>query len=870
MIMNRYWVRPSMTALLAVVLVGEFLPGTEAVPQTALANLEAIDVEGQPLAANVERLIQALELLGTPLPSETTSALQAAGRVRDARKIQQVLDRQVLFAVHLNPEVRVKVRRGPAPAILQQSGFTPLLVKVVNESTSTLPLRIISPQSGPVYAGVAKLSMERERQEYLRENENVNRDDRFLQVEMFSAPPMTSNLSGLKVEYALALIYSSEAGQREAIVGFDAGQGTQDLGFRGELPILFTVRPAVHVQLTIRDHDGQPTTGRFTFFDRAGHVYPPQVKRLAPDLFFQKQIYRHDGDMVLLPPGQFTMYYGRGPEYRWLKRAVTIPSKGNARIEVQLERWVHPKDYGYYSGDHHIHAAGCAHYTSPTEGVPPKDMFRQVMGEGLNVGSVLTWGPGFNHQQQYFSPAVDRLSEPFCLMKYDIEVSGFGSEALGHVCLLNLKEQVYPGAELSKGWPTWTTPVLRWAKAQGAVTGYAHSGSGLQVNPANAAKRLMLELDANQDGRLDAQEAARGLLPEALTSIDLSHDGSISEEELIKSVDRVSDQLPNLAVPELNSVGAQEIFVTVALGICNFISAMDTARLLEWNCWYHLLNCGFPLKAAGETDFPCMSGTRVGQGRSYVQLGKVDRIDFKAWCEGLVRGRSYVSDGYAHALEFTVNGKPAGSDVELTSPEAVKVRTKVAFSSETPLEVAYGGIFPTGGKRLIGDTVNFHEPLASADAPQLNPQARLVELVVNGQVVSAKQVPADSQPHELEFSTQINQSSWIAVRHFPQMHTNPVNVLVGGQPIRASRQSALWCIAAIEQLWRARHERIAPQEREEAHKTFWSAIDRYRQIAKEAAGETNANPQELINRSSSFRPSLARAGIQTGFPLSRE
>jgi hypothetical protein len=463
-------------------------------------------------------------------------------------------------------------------------------------------------------------------------------------------------------------------------------------------------------------------------------------------------------------------------------------------------------------------------------------MFRQVMGEGLNVGSILTWGPGFNHQQQYFSPTIDRLSEPFCLMKYDIEVSGFGSEALGHVCLLNLKEQVYPGAELSKGWPTWTTPVLRWAKAQGAVTGYAHSGSGLQVNPANAAKRLMLELDANQDGRLDAQEAARGLLPEALTSIDVSHDGSISEEELIKSVDRVSDQLPNLAVPELNSVGAQEIFVTAALGICNFISAMDTARLLEWNCWYHLLNCGFPLKAAGETDFPCMSGTRVGQGRSYVQLGKVERNDFKAWCEGLVRGPSYVSDGYAHALGFTVNGKPAGSDVELTSPETVKVSTKVAFSSETPLEVAYGGIFPAGGKRLIGDTVNFHEPLASADARQLNPQARLVELVVNGQVVSAKQVPADSQPHELEFSTQINQSSWIAVRHFPQMHTNPVNVLVGGQPIRASRQSAAWCIAAIEQLWRARNERIAPQEREEARKTFWSAIDQYRQIAKETAG----------------------------------
>ena len=171
--------------------------------------------------------------------------------------------------------------------------------------------------------------LERERQEHLRENENVNRDDRFLQVEMFSAPPMTRNLSGLKVEYALALIYSSEAGQREAIIGFDAGQGTQDLGFRGELPVLFTVRPAVPVRLAVRDYDGQPTTGRFTFFDQAGHVFPPQVKRLVPDLFFQKQIYRHDGDTVLLPPkdgSQMFCITAEGPEYRWLKRAVTIPS----------------------------------------------------------------------------------------------------------------------------------------------------------------------------------------------------------------------------------------------------------------------------------------------------------------------------------------------------------------------------------------------------------------------------------------------------------------------------------------------------------------------------------------------------------------
>ena len=31
-------------------------------------------------------------------------------------------------------------------------------------------------------------------------------------------------------------------------------------------------------------------------------------------------------------------------------------------------------------------------------------MFRQIKGEGLNVGSVLTWGPGFDHQKQFFAP----------------------------------------------------------------------------------------------------------------------------------------------------------------------------------------------------------------------------------------------------------------------------------------------------------------------------------------------------------------------------------------------------------------------------------------------------------------------------------
>ena len=50
-------------------------------------------------------------------------------------------------------------------------------------------------------------------------------------------------LSGQPVEYVLLRLTARQAGKREATLMFDVGQGTQDLGFRNEVPILFTVRP---------------------------------------------------------------------------------------------------------------------------------------------------------------------------------------------------------------------------------------------------------------------------------------------------------------------------------------------------------------------------------------------------------------------------------------------------------------------------------------------------------------------------------------------------------------------------------------------------------------------------------------------------
>jgi hypothetical protein len=227
--------RPSSAALLALVIGTGTLACTARTQDftSAASALPVIATDGQPLAANIDRLDQALEYLGAPLPSAMRDAIKRAGQARDARALQQLLDPRVLLVVQINPEARVKLGRGPASAEIQQAGYTPVIVKVVNESGGTGRLHIGSPQSGPVYAGMSELSGNRMQQQHLRQNENVDkRTDRFLDLEMFTAAPMTATLSGLQVEYAIALVYSSEAGRREATITFDVGQGTQDLGFR--------------------------------------------------------------------------------------------------------------------------------------------------------------------------------------------------------------------------------------------------------------------------------------------------------------------------------------------------------------------------------------------------------------------------------------------------------------------------------------------------------------------------------------------------------------------------------------------------------------------------------------------------------------
>ena len=80
----------------------------------------------------------------------------------------------------------------------------------------------------------------------------------------------------------------------------------------------------------------------------------------------------------------------------------------------------------------------------------------------------------------------------------------------------------------------------------------------------------------------------------------------------------------------------------------------------------------------------------------------------------------------------------------------------------------------------------------------------------------------------------VERSSWVALRQFPQLHTNPVDVIVADKPVRASRRSARWLEETIRQLWRVKQNQIAPAERGEAERAFEAAVAEYRRRGAEA------------------------------------
>jgi len=762
-------------------------------------------LERQPFVAATRRLVEAIDFAGAPLSADVMEKLQAAMVSTDDRAaiadIQNALDPLCLAIITINAESRVKVAEGPVKKELMQQGWRAFLIKVHNEAGINPVLQVESPNALPVYQQGKGSREEPRTKEKLVNPEDV--PDRFLDMTMVQREPLKEKLSGLLVEYRILLLYSRDAGDREATLSFNIGAGTQDLGFRSEVPILFDSQPATKVTLGIRDVDGEPTTANFVIRDTKGRVYPLPSRRLSPDFFFHDQVYRTDGESVMLPPGEYSFVVNRGPEYLPQRINVTVPNTAEHFVDVNLKRWIHVAKRGWFSGDHHVHAAGCGHYDSPTEGVGPEAMMRHILGEDLNVGCVLSWGPCWYTQKQHFNGQVSALSTRDYLMRYDVEVSGFPSSHAGHLCLLKLTEDDYPGTTRLEQWPSWTLPVLQWGKDQGGVVGYSHSGWGLALP------------DVMPDGSREFHGRPWGGAPQGWQG-------------------KAATKLPDYAMPRFDGIGANEYVVTTAHNVCDFISAVDTPAIWELNIWYHTLNCGMTSRISGETDFPCIYGDRVGLGRIYVKLNEGQELNYDNWVEGLRDGRSYCGDGLSHVLDFKVNEAGVGarrddgsvSVLTLDQPGTVDVSFDVtALLEEKPTELTES----IRGRRL-DDKPYWHVERCRIGETRNVP----VEIIVNGEVVATRELAADGHIESMKLPIDLKQSSWVAVRILPSVHTNPVFVEVAGKPIRASRRSAEWCEEAVQVCWNAKQNNIRPDEREAAKVAYDQAAEIYRTIRGEA------------------------------------
>ena len=112
-----------------------------------------------------------------------------------------------------------------------------------------------------------------------------------------------------------------------------------------------------------------------------------------------------------------------------------------------------------------------------------------------------------------------------------------------------------------------------------------------------------------------------------------------------------------------------------------------------------------------------------------------------------------------------------------------------------------------------------------------------VEVIVNGYPVARTNVVADGSMLDVAFAVKIERSSWVALRILPSSHTNPIFVLVDGQPIRASRRSVQWCLDGVDRCWSQKERFIKSGEMEEAKKAYDHARAVYRKLLGETVAE---------------------------------
>lgn len=169
--------------------------------------------------------------------------------------------------------------------------------------------------------------------------------------------------------------------------------------------------------------------------------------------------------------------------------------------------------------------------------------------------------------------------------------------------------------------------------------------------------------------------------------------------------------------------GRDGIAIDLLDGLLNVIEVLQFDRA-NYEVWYEALTLGVRLTPIAGTDYmPQTSPHLPGRERFYTRVE--GPMTYETWLEGVRRGRTFVTNG--PLLEFYVNGKGVGDEIELQGPAPVRVEARVAFDSQR-------------------DNV------------------QRLELVENGEVVQSFPREADAAAIRCTCDYPVQQTCWLAVR----------------------------------------------------------------------------------------------------------
>jgi hypothetical protein len=118
------------------------------------------------------------------------------------------------------------------------------------------------------------------------------------------------------------------------------------------------------------------------------------------------------------------------------------------------------------------------------------------------------------------------------------------------------------------------------------------------------------------------------------------------------------------------------IALDVPFGLVDFVEVMQRG-IGGSSLWFDFLNLGYRLAPSAGTDY-MWDFTLPGAERSYVHVSKP--FTLQAWFDGLKRGETFVTNG--PMLQFTVNGRPMGSELKLKTGDKLIIEAKASINPD--------------------------------------------------------------------------------------------------------------------------------------------------------------------------------------------